>query len=113
MRQPTVSKTDIVFVYANDLWKADRNGGDAMRLTTNEGYESLPHFSPDEQWIAFSAQYEGNTDVYVIPATGGSPKRLSYHPGADFVQGWTPEGEVVFRSTRIGYPTRLNRFYKI
>ncbi len=113
LRQPTVSKTDIVFVYANDLWKADRNGGDAMRLTTNEGYESLPHFSPDEQWIAFSAQYEGNTDVYVIPATGGSPKRLSYHPGADFVQGWTPEGEVVFRSTRIGYPTRLNRFYKI
>ena len=113
LRQPTVSSTDVVFVYANDLWKADRNGGDAIRLTTNEGYESLPHFSPDEKWIAFSAEYDGNTDVYVIPSSGGSPKRLSYHPGADFVQGWTPNGEVVFRSSRTAHPTRMNRFYKI
>ncbi|WP_421763967.1 S41 family peptidase [Ekhidna sp.] len=113
LRQPTISSTDIVFVYANDLWKVSRAGGDAIRMTTNEGYESMPHFSPDENWIAFSAQYDGNTDVYVIPATGGSPKRLSYHPGADIVQGWSPDGKVIFRSTRQAYPTRLNRWYMI
>ncbi|WP_420317005.1 S41 family peptidase [Ekhidna sp.] len=113
LRQPTISSTDIVFVYANDLWKVSRNGGDAVRMTTNEGYESMPHFSPDEKWIAFSAQYEGNTDVYVMPAKGGSPKRMSYHPGADIVQGWTPDGKVIFRSTRAAYPTRLNRWYTI
>ncbi len=113
LRQPTISSTDIVFVYANDLWKVSRAGGDAIRLTSNEGYESMPHFSPDEEWIAFSAQYDGNTDVYVIPSTGGSPKRLSYHPSADIVQGWTPDGKVIFRSTRQAYPTRLNRWYTI
>ena len=113
LRQPTISSTDIVFVYANDLWKVSRSGGQAVRLTTNEGYESMPHFSPDEQWIAFSAQYDGNTDVYVIPANGGSPKRLSYHPSADIVQGWTADGKVIFRSTREAYPTRLNRWFTI
>ncbi len=113
LRQPTISSTDIVFIYANDLWKVARSGGDAVRLTTNEGYESQPHFSPDEKWIAFSAQYDGNTDVYVIPVGGGSPKRLSYHPSADIVQGWTPDGKVIFRSTRQAYPTRLNRWYLI
>ncbi|MFK7923061.1 MAG: PDZ domain-containing protein [Bacteroidia bacterium] len=113
LRQPTVSAQEIVFVYANDLWKVARDGGDAIRLTTNEGYESSPHFSPDEQWIAFTAQYGGNTDVYVIPASGGTPKRLTYHPGGDIVQGWTPEGEVLFRSSRTGYATRLNKLYRI
>ncbi len=113
LRQPTISSESIVFVYANDLWKVDRNGGEAIRLTTNEGYESLPHFSHDEKWIAFTAQYDGNTDVYVIPAEGGSPKRLTWHPGADFVQGWTPEGEVMFRSSRKGHPTQTNKFYKV
>ncbi|MEM6297623.1 MAG: PDZ domain-containing protein, partial [Bacteroidota bacterium] len=113
LRQPTVSSKEIVFVYANDLWKVSREGGDAIRLTTNEGYESLPHFSPDEKWIAFTAQYGGNTDVYVIPAEGGSPKRLTYHPAADFVQGWTPEGEVMFRSGRESRPTQTNKFYKV
>ena len=80
LRQPTVSATDVVFVYANDLWKVSRSGGDAIRLTSNEGYESLPHFSPDGQHIAFSAQYGGNTDVYVLSANGGSPQRLTWHP---------------------------------
>ena len=113
LRQPTISSTDIVFVYANDLWKVGRAGGQAIRLTSNEGYESMPHFSPDEQWIAFSGQYDGNTDVYVIPAEGGSPKRLSYHPSNDMVQGWTPDGKVIFRSTREAHPTRVNRWYTI
>ncbi|OJJ15638.1 protease [marine bacterium AO1-C] len=113
LRQPTISSSHVVFVYANDLWKASRNGGEAIRLTSHEGYESRPHFSPDEQWIAFSGQYDGNTDVYVIPAQGGIPKRLTWHPSADEVQGWTPDGQVIFRSTREARPTRLNAFYKV
>ena len=87
--------------------------GDAVRLTSDEGYESSPHFSPDEQWIAFTAQYDGNTDVYVIPANGGTPERLTWHPGGDFVQGWTPDGQVMFRSGREGHPTRLNKLYTV
>ncbi|MEM6321884.1 MAG: hypothetical protein AAF960_29765 [Bacteroidota bacterium] len=83
--QPTISSTHIVFVYANDLWQVERAGGDAIRLTSNEGYESLPHYSPDEKWIAFTAEYGGNTDVYVLPAEGGSPKRLTWHPDDRFV----------------------------
>lgn len=113
LRQPTISSESIVFVYANDLWKVDRAGGDAIRLTSNEGGETLPHFSPDEQYIAFTGQYDGNTDVYVIPATGGSPKRLTYHPGGDYVQGWTPDGKVVFRSSRYGHPTVTNKLFAI
>ena len=113
LRQPTLSKTHVVFVYANDLWKAPLSGGTAIRLTSDIGYESLPHFSYDEKWIAFSAQYDGNTDVYIIPAEGGEPKRLTFHPGGDFVQGWTPEGKILFRSGRESRPTQTNKFYTV
>ena len=114
LRQPTVSDRSVVFVYADDLWMADRDGGSARRLTTHEGTESLPHFSPDGSMIAFSAQYGGNTDVYVMPATGGEPKRLTWHPGEDAVQGWTPDGaSIIFRSGRSGYPTALTKLLKV
>lgn len=113
LRQPSISPTQIVFVHANDLWVVDRNGGDAQRLTSNEGAESNPHFSEDGSLIAFTGQYDGNTDVYVVPAIGGSPKRLTYHPSEDFVQGWTPEGDVLFRSGRESKPTQTNAFYTI
>lgn len=113
LRQPTVSETEIAFVYANDLWKTSINGGNAIRLTSNEGYELSPHFSPDGKQIAFTAQYDGNFDVYVIPSQGGEPKRLTWHPSGDFVQGWTPEGEVLFRSGRESRPTQTNKFYKV
>jgi tricorn protease len=114
LRQPTVSDTHIVFVYANDLWAVDRSGGDAWRLTSNEGAETLPHFSPDGKWIAFTAQYDGNTDVYVMPVNGGQPRRLTWHPGADQVTGWTPDSEyVIFVSGRESVPTRESRFYKV
>jgi tricorn protease len=100
-RQPTISKTDIVFSYAGDLWIVARGGGDARRLTTGIGIETNPYFSPDGNWIAFTGEYDGNTDAYVVPATGGVPRRLTYHPSVDEVSGWTPDGKsVLFSSTR-------------
>jgi tricorn protease len=100
-RQPTISKTEIVFSYAGDLWSVARGGGDARRLTTGIGIETNPYFSPDGNWIAFTGEYDGNTDAYVVPSKGGVPRRLTYHPAADEVSGWTPDGKsVLFASTR-------------
>ena len=76
-----------------------RDGGDARRLTTGTGVETYPSFSPDGTMIAFTGEYDGNPDVYVMPATGGVPKRLTYHPGADSVVGWTPDGKSVLFAT--------------
>ena len=99
LRFPTVSKTQIVFNYANDLWIVRRDGGDAHRLTSGVGVEALPYFSPDGSMIAFTGEYDGNRDVYVVPATGGVPRRLTYHPAEEFVTGWTPDGKkILFNS---------------
>src|SRR5690606_24322007 len=106
LRRPTMSATHIAFEYANDIWVVPRSGGSATRLTSFQGQETRPSFSPDGSWIAFSAQYGGNTDVYVVPASGGEPRRLTWHPGADNVQGWTPDGRrVVFSSSRTNAPS--------
>ena len=86
-QKPTVNRTDIVFSYAGDLWIVPRQGGDAKRLTNGIGIETNPVFSPDGSMIAFTGEYDGNTDVYVVPAAGGVPKRLTYHPSADSVVG--------------------------
>src|SRR5262249_52712788 len=100
-QQPTLSRTHIVFSYAGDLWSVAREGGSARRLTTGIGIENDPVFSPDGSKVAFTGQYDGNTDVYVVAASGGEPKRLTYHPMPDEVVGWTPDGkQVVFRSSR-------------
>ncbi len=114
LRQPALGNKQITFVYANDLWLVPATGGEAKRLTSNEGEESQPHFSPDGKWIAFTGQYDGNTDVYVIPTEGGQPVRLTWHPGPDQVTGWTPDGEsVLFTSSRESVPTKESRFYTI
>ena len=113
LRQPDVSATHIVFVHANDLWSVEREGGHAVRLTSSTGAETDPAFSPDGEWIAFSGQYEGNVDVYRMPAGGGQPERLTWHPAADVVQGWTPDGAVLFESDRDAAPTRRSRFYTV
>ena len=78
-REPTVSNDHIVFSYAGDLWRVDRAGGEAEQLTTGVGIESAPYFSPDGSKVAFTGQYDGNTDAYVIDIIGGTPKRLTYH----------------------------------
>src|SRR5215470_19472358 len=91
-QKPTVNRTHIVFAYAGDLWSVPREGGDAVRLTNGVGEETDPHFSPDGSMIAFTGAYDGNVDVYVVPAAGGEPRRLTFHPGADLVAGWSADG---------------------
>lgn len=95
MQQPTTNGRVIVFKFANDLWSVPVAGGSAVRLTNSPGVESKPFFSPDGTRIAFTGQYDGNTDAFVMPAEGGIPKRLTAHPGADLVSGWTPDGSSV------------------
>ena len=113
LRQPDVSSSHIAFVHANDLWLAGRDGGNAVRLTSSDGAETDPAFSADGRWIAFSGQYGGNTDVYVMPAAGGQPERLTWHPAPDIVQGWTPEGAILFQSSREAVPTMRSKFYTV
>jgi tricorn protease len=104
LRKPTISKTQLVFNYAGDLWIVNRDGGDARRLTSGVGVETDPAFSPDGTMVAFTGEYEGNKDVYVVPAAGGEPKRLTFHPGEDDVVGWTPDGkQILFTSARHSY----------
>ena len=103
-QQPALSATQIVFVFAGDLWSVPRGGGEARRLTTGIGVESSPSFSPDGTWIAFTGQYDGNTDVFVVPSGGGVPKRLTWHPDPDVALGWTRDGrKVLFTSSRDSY----------
>ncbi len=114
LRQPTVSKTRIVFVFAGDLWTVARDGGVAERLTTGVGTETNPLFSPDGTTIAFTAEYDGNVDVYVVPASGGVPKRLTYHPGVDRVLNWTPDGkQVLFASGRSSASGRYEKLFTL
>ena len=112
LRHPTVSRDQIAFEYAGDLWVVGRNGGSARRLTATPTVETDPQFSPDGSKIAFTATVGGNTDVYVIPAAGGDPTRLTYHPSLDRVRGWSPDGKrVVFASNRVSAPH--NSYFKL
>ncbi len=113
MQKPALSRTQIVFSYAGDLWTVARTGGEARQLTTGAGVETDPAFSPDGTMIAFTGSYDGNVDVFVVPATGGVPKRLTWHPGPDTALGWTPDGRsVLFRSQRNSY-SRFSRLFTI
>lgn len=113
LRQPTLSREHLAFIYGGDLWLADRNGGHPERLTVHASAYG-PHFSPDGQWIAYSAAYAGNTDVYVIPAGGGQPHRLTYHPARDEANGWSPDGQrILFASPRAVANNRSNQLYEV
>ena len=111
LRYPDIAGDRVVFCYAGDLWTAPAAGGTATRLTAHPGRELFPKFSPDGEWIAFTGQYDGDEQVYVVSSGGGVPKRLTYYPargpmaprhGFDHqVYGWTPDGsKVLFRSFR-------------
>src|SRR5579863_1202325 len=104
LRQPALSRTDIAFMYGDDLWKVSRDGGDAIRLTAGPGIKRGPHFSPDGQWIAFTGEYDGKLNVYIMAASGGTPRRLTFDSGPDVVSGWTPDGKnILFSSPRDGF----------
>jgi len=98
---PTLSATQIAFAYGGEIWIVGRDGGTAHRLVTGTARLRGPVFSPDGTMIAYTGDYDGNADVYVVPAAGGEPLRLTYFPGDDVALGWTPDGaRVVFRSSR-------------
>lgn len=113
LRFPATNSTDVVFSYAGDLYKAPLAGGEARRLTSSNGYEMFARFSPDGKQIAFTGQYDGSTEVYLMPAEGGSPVRLTYSPTnarddlADrmgpnnVVMAWTPDGSSIVYRNRI------------
>ena len=124
LRFPDIHQDQIVFVYAGDLWNVNSQGGTAWKLTNHPGLEFFPKFSPDGKQIAFTAEYDGTRNVYLLPSAGGEPKRLTYHPGGertaermgyeDMVLDWFPDGsKVLFRSRRETFSSWLGKLYGI
>lgn len=113
MRFPTIQGDTVVFTYAGDLWVAKTGGGLARRLTSSTGLETRAKISPDGKWVAFTGQYEGNSDVYVIPIEGGEPKRLTYEPETDNVVGWTPDGKIAYVSSAGSFTNRQQRLWYV
>ncbi len=110
LQSPSLSATQLVFAYGGEIWITSRDGGEARRLVSGTNRLDGPIFSPDGSMVAYTGNYDGNEDVYVVPATGGQPHRLTYHPGQDVALGWTPDGKrVAFRSSRKSYadPSQL------
>src|SRR6267143_1016301 len=113
LRDPSVSKTQIAFSYACNLWIANRDGDNVRRLTSG-GHEGKPIFSPDGSQVAFTGDYDGNRGVYVVPAAGGEPRRLTYHPADLDVVGWTPDGRrILFRSARAAFARGVVQLFTV
>ena len=124
LRFPDIHKDKIAFVYAGDIWIVNSNGGNARRLTSYKGMELFPKFSPDGKWIAFSAEYSGSRQVYIISVDGGAPIQLTYYNdvgpmpprgGYDYrVLDWTPDGKnVLFRGNRLPWGKRMGKYFTI
>ena len=114
LRHPDISQTQIVFVYAGDIWVVNKEGGIAHNLSSPLGEETSPKFSPDGSRIAFTAQYDGNSEVYVLPSGGGSPKRITYHPMPEKVVDWYPDNKsLLITSSRESGRQRYAQFYQI
>ncbi len=126
LRFPNVYENQVVFTYAGDLYLVDINGGIARRLTSNEGFEMFAKFSPDGKYIAFTGQYDGNTEVYIIPAEGGIPKRLTYTATLDrddvgdrmgpnnIVMCWSPDSKnIIYRSRCKSYNSFRGQLYSV
>jgi tricorn protease len=124
LRFPDLHGDRVVFCYAGDLWLAPAGGGTAWRLTAHPGLELFPKFSPDGQSIAFTGQYDGDEQVYVVAAGGGAPRQLTYYPARgplpprwgydNQVIGWSPDGgKVLFRSLRDGVDVSDSRLYLV
>ncbi len=113
MHFPDIHGDWIVFSNGGDLWKVNINDPVAQRLTINDGEEIFPKFSPDGSLIAFTGEYDGNADVYVMDIYGGNIRRVTYHPGADIVVGWHPKkNKILFRSARKSF-SRFERLFLI
>ncbi|MGH9539983.1 MAG: DPP IV N-terminal domain-containing protein, partial [Terriglobales bacterium] len=111
MRFPDIYKDKIVFMYGGDLWLGSTAGGEAHRITSDPGRELFPKFSPDGKWIAFTGQYDGNFNVYMMPAQGGQPRQLTFFQGASAplsermgihneVLTWSPDSKRIFFLSR-------------
>ncbi len=125
MRFPDIHNDKIVFMYGADLWLASNSGGVARRITSHPGRELFPKFSPDGKWIAFTGQYDGNFNVYVMPAEGGQPKQLTFYQGSaqqlsdrmgihNEVVTWSPDSKrIVFLSRRDATNGWIKRPYSV
>ena len=109
VRYPSYSNGRVAFTYLGDIWTADDNGQNIQRLTVNRARDAYPRFSPDGRWIAFSSDRNGNLDVFIVGASGGTPKQLTFHSSDDTVLGWTPDGRGVLFSSNRGedFPAQL------
>ena len=104
LRNPSLSRERIAFLYADDVWTVSREGGEARRLTSVDSVMAGPYFSPDGTQIAYSTRENGLIDVYVVSADGGVPRRLTWEPTGNFAVGWTPDGkDVLFTSSHASY----------
>jgi len=124
LRFPHIHGNTVVFTYAGDLYTVPVTGGEAKRLTSHEGLELFARFSPDGRWIAFSGEYAGTRQVYVIPSTGGTPRQLTFYPDVgpmpprggydNLVLDWTPDGsKILVRANRTPWGERVGRYYLV
>jgi tricorn protease len=124
LRFPDISGDRVAFTYAGDIWTAPAVGGTAIRLTAHPGMEVFAKFSPDGKWIAFTGQYDGDEQVYVIPSTGGEPRQLTFYPAKgpftprwgwdNQVFGWTRDGKrIIFKSQRDSWTLPIARLYTV
>lgn len=124
LRFPDINNDLIAFVYAGDIWTVEANGGNARRLTSHEGMELFPKISPDGKWIAFSGEYSGTRQVFVIPSTGGTPKQLTFYNSVgvmpprggwdNVVMDWTPDSkQVMFRGNRTSFGDRNGKYFLV
>ena len=124
LRFPDIHETRVVFVYAGDLYVASKSGGTAVRLTSHEGMEQFPKFSPDGSEVAYSAEYNGTRQVYVIPSAGGTPRQLTWYNdvgpmpprgGSDYrILDWTRDGKhVLVRANRLPWGVRMGRYHLV
>ncbi|HET9786928.1 MAG TPA: hypothetical protein VFP47_07330, partial [Pyrinomonadaceae bacterium] len=124
LRFPDIHGDRVVFTYAGDLWTAPVTGGSAIRLTAHPGVEVFAKFSPDGKWIAFTGQYDGDEQVYVIPSGGGVPRQLTFYPARgplaprwgydNQIYGWTRDGQrILFRSLRDSWALPIARLYSV
>ncbi len=113
MRFPDIHGEMIAFVYGEDIWTVPASGGVARRLTIHDGSERFPKFSPDGTMIAFTGEYDANTDVYVMSVHGGGITRLTYHPGYDEVVGWHPDGDKILYSSARKSFSRFKKLFTV